>query len=328
MRILLISNQTGDEKTVGNPILQRMLRSLKKKSIVEEAHFAPFLKSSLWASLREISRQSRCHDLVHVHFGGIYALLVWFFLLGARCPKLITFHGTDIHARSIHTAKRKRDKLKIRLNQWASFLCILLYSRPGFVAEELKGYVPRLLGRKMRKKSFVQPLGVDYSLFLPIEKTEAQKALNITEKHPILFSDISNTSVKRRDLAQAIVDRLPEYYSLLIMCGVTPEKVPLYINACDCLLLTSDEEGSPNIIRECLALDKQVFSVDVGDAAKQLQGLTNSLIISRDPDTAARQIVETLEKPYTDNTRETLRPRLDFDLLNEKTLQLYQDLLG
>lgn len=40
------------------------------------------------------------------------------------------------------------------------------------------------------------------------------------------------------------------------MCGVKPDEVPYYINACEFALLTSDEEGSPNIIREVLSLNK------------------------------------------------------------------------
>ena len=118
----------------------------------------------------------------------------------------------------------------------------------------------------------------------------------------MLFSDVSNTSVKRRDLAEKIVGNMGEDYQLLLMSGVSPDDVPTYVNACDLLLLTSDEEGSPNIIRECLALNKRVYSVDVGDARRQLQGLTNSLIISRDPNEAAQMILQNLEK---DSTRES-----------------------
>ena len=111
------------------------------------------------------------------------------------------------------------------------------------------------------------------------------------------------------------------------MCGVKPSEVPLYINACDFLLLTSDEEGSPNIIRECLALNKPVFSVNVGDAALQLDGLINSRIINRNPTIAAKEIVETLNKPYSDNSRETHRNRLDFDCLNKEIIDIYDGML-
>ena len=111
------------------------------------------------------------------------------------------------------------------------------------------------------------------------------------------------------------------------MCGVKPEEVPVYINASDFLLLTSDEEGSPNIIRECLALNKPVFSVNVGDAALQLSGLENSQIIDRNSAVAAKEIINTLSKIYVDNTREKLKFRLDFDYLNKSVIDIYEKLL-
>lgn len=65
--------------------------------------------------------------------------------------------------------------------------------------------------------------------------------------------------------------------------------------------------GSPNIIREALFLNKPVFSVNVGDAAKQLERLHNSAIISREPKEAIEQIKLVILRTYTDNTRETLQ---------------------
>ena len=103
--------------------------------------------------------------------------------------------------------------------------------------------------------------------------------------------------------------------------------VPVYLNACDFVLLTSDEEGSPNITREALSLNKRVFSVDVGDVKQQLKGLKNSAIISRDPDEAARVMLQKLAEPYTDNTRESLRGKIDFEKIGSKMVDIYEGLL-
>ena len=214
-------------------------------------------------------------------------------------------------------------KLKIKLNQYSSFLSIALFDRCGFVAEEMKSYVPRCLNKALEKKSFIQKLGVDYTLFKIGEKTSAQNELGLKNEHYVLFSDISASTIKRRDIAEAIVNELGGKYKLLLMCGVKPNQVPLYINASDFLLLTSDEEGSPNIIRECLALNKPVFSVKVGDAEKQLEGLENSCIISRDPKEAAKTILDMEQRTYVDNSREKLKSKLDFDALNQSIIGFY-----
>lgn len=322
MNVLLISNQRQNAQGVGNPIMYRMRDVLAQDERIEEVEFLPF--SNSLSSLYEIRSAAQKYDVVHIHFGGVYALMIWFALMGVSAKKLITFHGTDIHAKALKTAKSWKERQKIRLNQKASFLSIRLFDACGFVAAEMMDYVPTCLSSQMLKKGFVQSLGVNYSAFLPVAKEEAIEHLGLDkDRKYVLFSDVSNTSIKRKDIAEAIVGRLGGNYSLLIMCGVKPQEVAYYINACEFLLLTSDEEGSPNIIREALSLSKPVFSVQVGDAAKQLEGLRNSTIISRDPQEAADVIVGVMAKPYTDNTREKLQDRLDFVRVNRKVVSQY-----
>lgn len=325
MKILLLSNQGMTDNIIGNPIMLRMRDTLKEDSRIEEVKMLrckdPF---KVRKELRSIAKEV---DVIHLHFGGAYAFVVWFLLMGIKRPKFITFHGTDIHAKAIKTAKSKKEKFRIKLNQVLSFLCIPLYDRCGFVAKEMIDYVPSCLQGQVRKKGFVQSLGVDYNKYVPMAREEAQKHLNLPLGHYVLFSDVHNSKIKRRDIAEAIVKELGNMYQLLIMCGVQFNEVPYYINACDFVLLTSDEEGSPNIIREALSLNKRVFSVDVGDAAIQLNGLKNSCIISRDPKAAAQRIIECLSVDYSDNTRETLEERINFSSCNKRVIDMYESML-
>lgn len=321
--ILLVSNVKPNKNGVGNPIMVRMQHALANNSRLGNVQFLPFKNSIL--SLFEIRNKARNFDIVHVHFGGMYALLIWIFLIGINKRKFITFHGTDIHAKAVKTARTARLKLKIRLNQRASFCCIKLYDKCGMVAKEMMRYVPDELTKKYQEKFFFQPLGVDYDVFVPSTILEAQEKLGLKRGHYVLFSDVQNTPIKRRDIANDIVTKMGEKYKLLIMCGVKADKVPSYLNAVDFLLLTSDEEGSPNIIREALAMNKRVYSVDVGDAAKQLEGLENSLIISRNPQEAVKAITDNLKKKYSDNTRFSKRQILDFNYIIDNVIDLYEN---
>lgn len=322
MNVLLVSNQYPNSQGIGNPIMFRMCSAIENDSRVNNVEFIPFTNSL--SSLKRIRKSSHTYDVVHIHFGGLYALIIWFSLIGVNCKKYITFHGTDIHAKALKTTKGFFKRLKIRLNQKSSFLCIILFNKCGFVAKEMIDYVPQCLSNQIKHKAFIQPLGVDYELFQIEDKKDAQNKLNIDTKFRyVLFSDISNTNIKRRDIAEEIIKCLGNKYKLLTMSGVKPNMVPIYINACDFLLLTSDEEGSPNIIREALSLNKPVFSVQVGDAAKQLERLKNSCIISRKPSVAASLIHSMLHKTYIDNTRELLRNRLDFSLTNCTVIDKY-----
>ncbi len=124
-------------------------------------------------------------------------MIIWLLLIGVHCKKFITFHGTDIHAKALKTAKGWKERLKIRLNQKASFLSIKLFDKCGFVARELMTYVPSYLAKQMARKAFVQLLGVDYSTFMIVDKEIAQEHLGLEHKKYVLFSDVSNTSIKK-----------------------------------------------------------------------------------------------------------------------------------
>ena len=74
-----------------------------------------------------------------------------------------------------------------------------------------------------------------------------------------------------------------------------------------------------------MALNKRVYSVDVGDAAKQLKGLENSLIVSRNSLDAAKAILKNLDSAYCDNTRIKQQQVLDFKYINENVIDLYEN---
>lgn len=274
MKILLVSNEYPRFGKAGNPIIGRLKNALESDERVTKVEFCPFTNkvSDFW----NIRKRVKDADIIHIQFGGLYAFLVWGSLVGVSKPKLMTFHGTDIHAKAVKTTKSYLTKLKIWLSQKTSFLSILLFDKLGFVSDTLIPYIPKWIQIKCKDKLFIQPLGVDYKLFISTSKAESLERLGLDDYKYALFSDISGTPIKRRDIAEAIVNKLGGDYRLLIMSKVKPEMVPVYLNACDFVLLTSDEEGSPNITREALSLNKRVFSVDVGDVKQQLKGLKNS----------------------------------------------------
>lgn len=325
MKILLISNEYPRLGRMGNPIIDRLKKALESDDRIDTVIFCPFTnKISDFGHIRKVAKTV---NVIHIQFGGLYALLVWISLIGIAKPKLLTFHGTDIHAKAIKTSKSYFTKLKIWLSQKASFLSIFFFDKLGFVSDTLIPYVPKWILTKYNRKFFVQPLGVDYSLFVPAPKVDSLEKLGIKNHKYALFSDISGTPIKRRDIAEAVIQNMGGNYKLLVMCRVKPEMVPVYLNACDFVLLTSDEEGSPNIIREALSLNKRVFSMDVGDVKQQLTGLHNSAIIPRNTKEAAKIILEKLADPYIDNTRESFRIKIDFVKIGRKLVDIYEDLI-
>lgn len=58
-----------------------------------------------------------------------------------------------------------------------------------------------------------------------------------------------------------------------------------------------------------------------------MEGLNNSVIVSRDPDDAVNVMLQKLAEPYTDNTRESLRGKIDFEKIGSKIVDIYERLL-
>jgi glycosyltransferase involved in cell wall biosynthesis len=76
---------------------------------------------------------------------------------------------------------------------------------------------------------------------------------------------------KRFDLVVAAVELLratrPEV-QLVVADSEPHERMPLFMNACDVLILASEGEGSPMVIKEAMACNLPIVSVDVGDVAE------------------------------------------------------------
>lgn len=59
----------------------------------------------------------------------------------------------------------------------------------------------------------------------------------------------------------------------------TPEEVCTYMNAADCLLLTSVSEGSPNVIKEAMACNCPIVTTEVGDVRERLHNLEGCYVV-------------------------------------------------
>jgi teichuronic acid biosynthesis glycosyltransferase TuaC len=65
--------------------------------------------------------------------------------------------------------------------------------------------------------------------------------------------------------------------------GVPHSEVAVWLNACNVILLTSLHEGSPNVIKEALACNVPIVSVDVGDVRERIDGIQGCYIALPEP---------------------------------------------
>lgn len=255
----------------------------------------------LWTELRRFRahRKQFRPDLVHAHFGTVTALFT--VLASGRTPAIITYRGSDLN--HVPSANGWRPQVGRLFSQLAA----LGAARIVCVSQGLKR---RLWWR--RDRATVLPSGVDTEIFRPQPRVWAREQLGWCHTDPvILFNAGHDRRNKRQDLAEAAFAALLPYAPSarleVINANVAPDRMPLWMNAADCLLVTSDAEGSPTVVQEALATNLPVVSVDVGDVPDRLRGVTQCSIAARDPRVIARALVKVLHSAKRSNGHLRLR---------------------
>jgi teichuronic acid biosynthesis glycosyltransferase TuaC len=233
--------------------------------------------------------------VIHAHYGTVTAM---FAALGAgRIPLVITYRGSDLNR--VPSARGLRPAAGRLLSQIAA----LRASHVVCVSRQLKNL---LWSRHARVT--VLPSGVDPEIFRPELRKMLRKELGWREEERVvLFNAGQDASNKRLDLAQSAVQEASRWASpvrLEVLDGsVEPARIPAMMNAANCLLVTSDAEGSPTIVQEALATNLPVVSVDVGDISERLEGVTCSHVAPREPQALGRALADVLSPPRRSDGR-------------------------
>ena len=123
---------------------------------------------------------------------------------------------------------------------------------------------------KYRKVVYL-PNGTNSDFFKPMDKNQCRAKLGLeSDKRYILYMDSNKgtRTQKRHDRYMEVLDILKKDFNNIVSVELsnTPRGlIPIYMNACDLHLMTSDFEGSPNSVKECLCCNTPVVSTDVGN---------------------------------------------------------------
>jgi glycosyltransferase involved in cell wall biosynthesis len=141
----------------------------------------------------------------------------------------------------------------------------------------------------------------------------------------VLFPAPPGRPEKRFALARASVEMLSkkgEHVDLHTLENVPHEKVPVWLNAASAVLLTSSHEGSPTAVKEALACNVPVVSVDVGDVRERITGIEGCFIT----DAVAGDIAAKLDRALGRRERIEARGRVEEFSLEQvaaKLLEIY-----
>jgi glycosyltransferase involved in cell wall biosynthesis len=253
-------------------------------------------------------------DLIHAHFGTMTALFT--VLTSGRDPVMITYRGSDLNL--VPTSNGPRALLGRIFSQLAA----LGAARMICVSRKLRD---RLWW--CRDRVTILPSGVDPAVFFPMPRLHARRELGWPDEDlVVLFNAGHDAHNKRLDLAQAafaqVQARLPHARLRVLAGDIEPQQVPFFMNAADCLLVTSDAEGSPTVVQEALATNLPVVSVDTGDVAERLCGVTETCIVPRDARALADAVGAILLRRARSNGRLRVR-EVDASHIADELAHLY-----
>ena len=199
-------------------------------------------------------------DLVHAHhvLSGLVALAA-----GARRrqrPLVVTHHGIEV------------------FEGWQAPLTRLLTG----LADRSLVVSPAMARRLGLGPEAVLPCGIDLEAFAPGDRSAARAALGLPTEGPRVAWLGADRPEKRLALAVEAIERLRRGRPDLCLhpiSGLPPEAVPIQLRACDALLLSSTQEGSPQAVKEALAVGLPVVATAVGDLPELLADLPGCAVV-------------------------------------------------
>ena len=173
----------------------------------------------------------------------------------------------------------------------------------------------------------VIPNGVDLDLFPLIGQEEAKEKVGFDKdgKFVIFVSDPSRPE-KQYGLAEAAVAALKDDNVHLISVYNKPHsEIVTYMCAADALVMTSSNEGSPNVIKEAMACDCPIVVTDVGDVRWVTDGVDGTYVSdSFDPEELAGLLGKALAFSARTRGRERIiHLGLTSDQVARKLIQIY-----
>jgi glycosyltransferase involved in cell wall biosynthesis len=150
-----------------------------------------------------------------------------------------------------------------------------------------------------KNKCVVMPVGVNTDEFKPVPKVAVRQKLGWSDNTFVVLFNAREPVIKRLDIARASLEELKKLTDYPVrleeLSGhVDADTIPDLINASDCILMCSDREGSPMIVKEAMACNKPVVTVDVGDAAERIRGVTGCYLVEREPAAIAQALLSVM----------------------------------
>lgn len=245
-----------------------------------------------------LARGTSDYDIVHVNYG----LLGPFGLAQPTRPVVLTLWGSDVMGTSeVVTGISKQSVEHV----------------DAVVAPS------EALRSELDVDAELVPFGIDTDRFRPISRGKAREEIGWSKSDTIaLFPYAPDREVKNHPRAEAVIEATDSDVTLETISGVPYEQMPYYLNASDLVLVTSDRESGPMVVKEAAACNVPVVSTDVGFAAEVLEDVENSYVGSTVAELAAGVDAVLVEK-HRSNGREVIDV-LSIEAMGERLRDVYE----
>ena len=184
-------------------------------------------------------------------------------------------------------------------------------------------------------KTVYLPNGCNESFFVPMDRQECRHKLNLKDDAIyVLYMDSNHLGrpQKRKDRFMQTIEILKKdfpHIEAMELYNTPREKMPEYINSCDLHMISSDFEGSPNSVKECLCCNVPVVSTDVGNVREMIGDIPGCEVVSEfTPDALAEGVKKCLGRKDGFNGRDLfLAKGYGMGEVVNKLKDLYEELL-
>jgi teichuronic acid biosynthesis glycosyltransferase TuaC len=315
MKILFVSSGNTPFSIV--PFIKSQEESIASQG-VDITHFVIYDNGikGYYKAYRELRQHLKMHkyDLIHAH----YSFCGWVARLSNfRIPIIISYMGSDVYGKVGENGKIKLTSL---MEIISSQLLQPFVDRIIVKSQNLNKYI------YLKKKSIVIPNGVNFDLYKPQSKESSRLKLNLPlNKKLVLF--LGNPKDPRKNfqlLERAVSQQNSNDIALINPYPISPEKVPDYLNASDVLVLCSYKEGSPNVVKEAMALNRPVVATNVGDVAEIISNTKGCYISEFTPTDLLNNLKKALDFNGETTGREDIA-HLEIITIAKKIIKLYEE---
>ncbi len=318
MRVLhVVSSWPTAQKPFVKPFITSQIDSLRQAGVSVDVINLNATRNTLnyvSGMYRIMSRSRRQrYDLIHAH----YSYCGWSARLQGKVPVILSLMGSDLYGIANEGGGQTPAGL---LNIYSTRVLVKLMDTVIVKSARMKEMVDA-------RHVYVIPNGVDFTKFKPASFGMNRSAAS-SEKR-ILF--LGNPQLRRKNFPLAfqaleIVKKKYPGARLESAFGVDQDKVVELMNSAHLLLLTSLQEGSPNVIKEAMACNLPIVSTDVGDVGEVIGSTDGCYITTFAPDDVAEKVIKVLDRGVRTNGRDMIR-HLEINKVARRIIGVYESVL-